>query len=59
MLRSCCEICHALFSVCISWREDGKLLRLLIMEFIYSDISFRKISLTAGTEDRNARVERS
>ena len=47
------------FSVCISWRKDGKLLRLLIMEFIYSDISFRKISVTAGTEDRNARVERS
>lgn len=29
------------------------------MDFIYSDISFRKIILTAGTEDRNARVERS
>lgn len=47
------------FSVCISWREDGKLFKLLIREFIYSDISFRKIILTAGTEGRNARVERS
>lgn len=47
------------FPGCISWREDGKLFKLLIRGFIYSDISFRKIILTAGTECRNARVERS
>ena len=47
------------FPGCISWIEDEELFKLLIRGFIYSDIRFRKIILTAGTEGRNARVERS